>query len=362
MCERFRIAHQKYNLFLHQQRSDSPPGDDSLLVEACNEIEKTLTNGILPKKVHLADNIYKYMGQEGLVKRVSLHRMYLETETDLDERFWSHWQLVDSLAVLGKHREAVEEQSVFYQWTSTHLTAEHIVRALEDTTQAQCWKHEGRIEEWIELYKNNSKLIQGPDVSRKWKCLFLRAGASVYIDNDKLEYALIELDKLEVLNNEVPDWKHFRVHWLALITSRLQIHGKRKEWRAFNEVAMEACSYVESEVADLNSKNESDIESLSWVAHDVGACMMWAKRYTDAERLFQIAIDTKPNAWSHYFMSVCLWASGHNRPKTLHHLRSAQDFTLNPLNRGRFYQVFLETPEFTSVRNDCEFLRVFDLA
>lgn len=66
MCERFRIAYQKYNLFLDQQKSDPPSGDDSLLVEACKEIEKTLTNGILPKKVHLADGIYKYMGQEGL--------------------------------------------------------------------------------------------------------------------------------------------------------------------------------------------------------------------------------------------------------------------------------------------------------
>jgi hypothetical protein len=146
--------------------------------------------------------------------------------------------------------------------------------------------------------------------------------------------------------------------WLAVITTRLEVHRKREDWNDFEKVAAEATSFIEGEVEKLRLRRTVDLSNLAWVAHDVGACMMWAKKYAEAKRFLQVAIDSKDEAWHHFFMAVSIWASEKNREKTLYHLKAAQDFVGNPLNRGRYYQFFLETPEFSDVRRDKEFLKV----
>lgn len=346
----------KFDSFIEQAKSDPTSGED-ILTEAYNEVEEALKGKITPELVHLADDIYTYMGKLGLEKRISLHRRYLKITSDNTERFWSHWQLVDTLAVLQRNRETVEEQIRLYRWTCEHLSDEYVLEALYDTTQAKCWKEEGRIDEWFQLYEEAAERLENPEVSRLKHCLFLQAGAEVSFVNDRLDEALLEVEKLERLNS-APGLERDFQFWLAVISTRLLVYGNQEAWERFNQVFMEASTFLEEEIEKRNTDHPVNIGNLRWAAHDIGWCLLWSKKYNEARRLLQIAIDFgNDNAWSHFFLAVSIWASEKEREKTLYHLKTAQDFMLNPLNRDMFHQTFLETSEFSDVKDDREFLK-----
>ena len=135
---------KKLDDFLALVDGDHSITDDGPLREVCRDVEALLPMGLSPEVVHrCGSGLFRYFGQEGLEKRIPLHRDYVEVAPDPDERFWSHWHLVDSLAVLRRNREAVAEQIKLYQWTCENQSDEHILRALEDTTQAQMLAHGG---------------------------------------------------------------------------------------------------------------------------------------------------------------------------------------------------------------------------
>lgn len=347
----------KFDAFIAQAKSDPTSGED-ILTEAYNEVEEALKGEITPELVHLADDIYRYMGKLGLEKRISLHRRYLKIVSDNKERFWSHWQLVDTLAVLQRNWETVEEQIRLYRWACEHLSDEYVLEALYDTTQAKCWKEEGRIVEWFQLYEEAAERLENPEVSHYTRCLFLQAGAEVSYANDRLDQALLEVEKLERLNS-TPGLEHYFQFWLTGISTRLLVYGKQENWERFNQVFMEASMFLEGEIEKRNTGHPVNIGNLTWAAHDIGCCLLWSKKYNEARRFLQIAVDFGiNNAWSHFFLAVSIWVSERDKEKTLHHLKTAQDFTLNPLNRDMFHQTFLETPEFSDVKDDKEFLRV----
>ena len=347
----------KFDSFIEQAKSDPTSGED-ILTEAYNEVEEALKGEITPELVRLADDIYTYMGKLGLEKRISLHRRYLKVVSDNKERFWSHWQLVDTLAVLQRNRETVEEQLRLYRWACKYLSDEYVLEALYDTTQAACWKEEDRIDEWFQLYDEASKRLGNPEVNRYTRCLFLQAGAEVSLFNDRLDEALLEVEKLERLNSTHGLEGYFQF-WLSVITARLLVYSKQEDWERFNQVFMEASTFLEEEVGKRDTGHPVNIGNLTWAAHDIGWCLLWSKKYNEARRFLQIAVDLgNNNAWSHFFLGVSIWASEKDREETLHHLKTAQDFMLNPLNRDMFHQTFLETPEFLDVRGDKEFLKV----
>ena len=347
----------KFDSFIAQAKSD-PTSGEGILTEAYNEVEEALKGKITGELVHLADDIYTYMGKLGLEKRISLHRRYLKIASDNTERFWSHWQLVDTLAVLQRNRETVEEQIRLYRWACEHLSDEYVLEALYDTTQAACWKEEGRINEWFQLYEEAAERLENPKVSRYTRCLFLQAGAEVSYANDRLDEALLEVEKLERLIS-TPGLERYFQFWLAVRTNRLLVYSKQKNWERFNQVFMEASTFLEEEVEKRDTGHPVNIGNLTWAAHDIGCCLLWSKKYNEAKRFLQVSIDLENNnAWSHFFLAVSIWASEKDRGKTLHHLKTAQDFMLNPLNRDMFHQTFLETPEFSDVKDDKEFLKV----
>lgn len=347
----------KFDSFIEQAKSDPTSGAD-ILTEAYNEVEEALKGKITPEFVHLADDIYTYMGKLGLEKRISLHRRYLKITSDNKERFWSHWQLVDTLAVLQRNRETIKEQIRLYRWTCEHLSDEYVLEALYDTTQAKCWKEEGRIDEWFQLYEEAAERLENPEVSRLKHCLFLQAGAEVSFVNDRLDKALLRIEKLECANGN-SNWEHYRRFWLAVISTRLLVYGKQEDWERFNQVFIEVRTLIEKEIEKRNADHFVNIGNLTWAAHDVGCCLLWSKKYNEAQHFLQIAIDFgNDNAWSHFFLAVSIWASEKDTEKTLYHLKTAQDFMLNPLNRDMFHQTFLETPEFSDVKDDKEFLKV----
>ncbi len=138
-------AIRKQFIDFKERISSNPLSDDVVLEELCHQIEHELEKSLNADVVHMADDIYNYMGEVGLEKRLQLHRNYLDSDLAPEETFWSRWHLVDTLSVLHRDQEAIEEQSEFFRWTSLHMKDEHVLRAVEDTTQTQCWAREGRM-------------------------------------------------------------------------------------------------------------------------------------------------------------------------------------------------------------------------
>ncbi len=347
----------KFDSFMKQAKSDPTSGED-ILTEAYNQIEDALKGEITPELVHLADEIYEYMGKLGLEKSVSLHRRYLNVASDNKERFWSHRQLSGRLAMLGQNREAIEEQVRFYRWACEFMSDEYVLETLSTLNHTGCWEVEGRIDEWFQLYDEASERLENPELSRYARCDFLQIGSEILRAYGRLDETLLGMEKLERANGE-PDWEHYFRFWLAVRTNRLLVYSRQEDWDRFNQTLTEVRAFVESELEKRNAGHSVDLGNLAWAAHDIGCCLVWEKKYNEAKHFLQIAIDLQNiNDYGHFMLAVSIWASENNREKTLHHLKVAQDIVLNSWNRGTYYHTFLGTPEFADVRDDREFLQI----
>ena len=357
IMEQLENIRGKFDSFMKQAKSDPTSGED-ILMEAYNQVEDALKGELTSELVRLADEIFVYMGKLGLEKLISLHRRYLNVAIDNKERFWSHRQLVVSLAVLERNSEAIEEQTRFYRWTCEHLSATDVLAAISGLTEAACWKEAGRIDEWFQLYDEVSERLESPEVSRFKRCEFLQVGAEVLRSNDQLDEALLGMEKLERANGE-PDWEHYFQFWLAVRTNRLLVYGYREDWDHFDQVFTEVSAFIKGELEKRSAGHSVNLGNLAWAAHDFGFCLVWSKKYDEAKRFLQVAIDLEHNnPWGHFKLAVSIWASEKDRERTLHHLKVAQDIVLNSWNRDAYYGAFLETPEFADVKDDKAFLEV----
>ncbi|MXV75396.1 sigma-70 family RNA polymerase sigma factor, partial [Candidatus Poribacteria bacterium] len=345
----------KFDSFIAQAKSDPTSGED-ILKEAHIQVEDALKGEITPDLAHLADEIYEYIGKIGMEKSVSLHRRYLNVASDNKERFWSHRQLSGNLARLQRNTEAVEEQVRLYRWTCEHLSDEDVLEAVNSLSHIRCWEAEGRVDEWFQLYEEASERLENPELSRYARCDFLQIGSEILRAYDRLDETLLGMEKLEDANGE-PSWEHYFRFWLAVRTNRLLVYSKQEDWERFDQTLTEVSTFIEGELEKRAAGHSVNISDLTWAAHDVGYCLLWSKRYNEARHFLQIAIDLiRYDAHTHFFLAVSVWASEKDREKTLHHLKATQDYVLNP-NRDMYYSNFLETPEFSDVKDDQEFLK-----
>ena len=349
----------KFDTFMEQVKSE-PASREDILKAAFIEIEDTLKSEITPELAHLVvDDIYPCMGKLGMEKRVPLLRKYLDDVSDDKERFWAHRGLVSSLALLGRNQDAIEEQTRLYRWACKH-SEKHVLRVICDLTPAGCWKAEGRIDDWINLYNEASERLENPEVSQFSRCDFLQIGAEILRSYDRLDAALLGIEKLERANKDQRRNYYFRF-WLAVKTNRLLLYSKKEDWDRFDEVWTDTRTFIEGEVEKRNAGYPVNIYNLIWAAHDVGCCLLWSKRYSDARDVLQSSIDLEnKNHYAHFQLAVSIWASEKDREKALHHLKIAQDdYIVDSYNyRDSYYPTFLETPEFSDVKDDPEFLKV----
>ena len=349
----------KFDSFMEHVKSD-PTSRADILKDASNEIEDALKGEITPELVHLAvDDIYPYMGKLGMEKRISLLRKYMDDAPDDTERFWAHEGLVSSLAFLDRNREAIEEHSRLYRWTCQHLPDKYVLEIASNLSVAGCWTTEDRIDDWIQLYNEASERLENPGVSYYSRCGFLQTGADVLRGNDRFDEALLEIEKLERANN-APRSEHYFQFWLTAKENRLLVYSKREDWERFDQIFTEMSAYLEGELKKQDAGQPVNLDDLMWFAHDVGCCLLWSKKYSEAKRFLQVAIDLEDNNnYGHFQLAVSIWASEKDREKTLHHLKVAQDYyVVNPYNQDTYYPTFLETPEFSDVKDDKEFLKV----
>ena len=359
MSDKLKDIRGKFDAFMEQVKSD-PASREDIFKEAANEIEDALKGEITPEMVHLAvDEIYPYMGKLGMEKRVPLLRKYIDDATDDTERYWSHKGLVNSLVHLRRNREAIEEQTRLYRWACKHSEM-HVLRTISNLSTAECWKREGRIDDWIQLYNEASERLDNPEVSQYSRCDFLQFGAEVLRKNDQIDAALLEIEKLERAKGK-PGWRTYFRFWLAVRENRLLLYSKQEDWERFDQVYTETNTFIEGELKKLDAGFPVNTYELIWAAHNVGCCLVWSKKYNPATRLLQVAIDLgNYNDYNHFMLAVSIWASEKNREKTLHHLKVAQDdYAVSSYNyMDSYYSSFLETPEFSDVKEDPEFLKV----
>ena len=345
----------KFDSFIAQAKSDPTSGED-ILKEAHNQVEDALKGEITPDLAHLADEIYEYIGTVGMEKSVSLHRRYLNVASDNKERFWSHRQLSGNLAMLRRNSEAVEEQVRLYRWACEHLSDEDVLETVNSLSHTGCWKAEGRVDEWFQLYEEASERLENPELSRYARCDFLQIGSEILRAYGQLDETLLGMEKLERANGE-PEWEHYFRFWLAVRTNRLLVYSRQEDWERFDQAFTEVSTFIEGELEKRDAGHSVNISDLTWAAHDVGCCLLWSKKYSEARHFLQIATDLiRYDACTHFFLAVSVWASTKDREKTLHHLKATQDYVLNP-NRDMYYSNFLETPEFSDVKDDKAFLK-----
>ncbi len=348
----------KFEAFMEQVKSD-PASRADILKEASIEIEDALKGDITPELAHLViDDIYPCMGKLGMEKRLSLLHRYMEDLPDDKERFWSHRALINTFAVLGRNRESIEAQTRLYRWACQH-SEKHVLRVICDLTPAGCWKAEGRIDDWIDLYNEASKRLEKPEVSGYSRCDFLQIGAEILRSYDRLDASLLGIEKLERANTDQRQNYYFRF-WLAVRTNRLLLYSKKGDWDRFDDVWTDTRTFIEGEVEKRNAGYPVNVNDLIWAAHDVGCCLLWSKKYSEARDVLQISIDLEnKNHYGHFQLAVSIWASEKDREKTLHHLKIAQDdYIVDSYNyQDSYYPTFLETPEFSDVKEDPEFLK-----
>ncbi len=350
----------KFNSYMEQMKSD-PALREDIVKEADSEIDAVLKDGVTSELVHLAvDGIYPYMGKLGIEKRVPLLRKYMDDVEDDTERYWSHKSLVNALAILGNNCEAIEEQTRFYHWACKHAE-KYVLRIISNLNIAKCWKAEGRIDDWLELYNEASEHLEKPDVSDYSRCQFLKIGAEVLRVNDRFDEALLEIEKLDRAMGD-PGWDNYFRFWLPVRMNRLLLYSKLGDWTCFNQVYAELKTYLRLELKKLDANFPLNKYELFCACHNIGCCLVWSKKYNKAKRFLQIAVDLEDwNEHSYFMLAVSIWASENDRKKTLNYLKIAQDkFVARTLNYpDSYYPTFLEMPEFSDVWDDPEFLMVF---
>ncbi len=346
-----------FDSFMAQAKSDPTSGAD-ILTEAHDQVEEALKGEITSELAHLAHEIYKYMGKPGIEKNVSLHRRYLNVASDNKERFWSHRQLSVNLAMLGRNREAIEEQVRLYRWACEHMSDADVLYVLSSCLEhARCWRAEGRIDDWVQLYNEASQRLENPELNRYDRCNFLQIGSEILRAYGRSDETLLGMEKLERFNDE-PDWEHYFRFWLAVRTNWLLVYSGREDWDRFDQALTEVSTFIEGEMEKRDAGHSVNLGNLHWAAHDIGCCLVWLQKYNEAKRFLQVAIDVdEVNDYGHFMLAVSIWASERNREKTLHHLKFAHEIVLAAWNRGKYYQMFLGTPEFADVKDDPEFLK-----
>ncbi len=350
----------KFNSFKEQINSD-PTLREDILKEVDNEIDAALKGEITSELAHLlVDDIYPQMGSLGQEKRLLLLRKYMDGVSDGTERYWTHKGIVNSLAFLRKNQEAIEEQTRLYRWACEH-SEKYVLRIISNLSMAGCWKAEGRIDDWIQLYNEASKRLENPAVSQYSRCDFLQFGAEVLRRNDKIEESLLEIEKLERANGK-PGRKNYFRFWLAVRENRLLLYKEQEDWDRFDQAWTELNTFIEGEMKKLDANFPVNTYELIWAAHNIGCCLVWSRKYNEARRLLQFAVDMGNfNEYSHFMLAVSIWAYEKDREKTLHYLKIAQDcYAVTPYNyQDSYYPEFLKTPEFSDVKDDPKFLSVF---
>ncbi|MGD6833926.1 hypothetical protein ACQCT5_17265 [Sutcliffiella halmapala] len=338
--------------------------NEDMLIEAFEIVQLELVySNYSIESVRLAHEIFGYLGDRGLQLRVDMMRKYLEKSDPelLTDCFWANWELVDNLALLKNYEEMIDEQRAFLEWAKENLGPDYWIKVMYDSTQAIGWFHENKTDEWFKIYQGLLTQISPSETNRHSRILLVEtaAGLRAYQLKD-YDHALKEIQKYHDILTEDEMWSDYAKFYFRYVTYLLETYVGKKEMDKYDKLISEVVLMIENQF-DQNEKGLSDnIDEVCDMAHDIGTCLMWEKRYKKAIKLFEKAIEYQGTGVTHFFYAICIWTLDKDRERTLHHISMAE----NQINgngglRSRYIYMFLEQPEFLDVREDEEFLSVF---
>lgn len=344
---------------------EKPNNDHNQLLDKAYQLvqKEVIESNYSIESVRLAHKIFGYLGDHGLNERVTLMEKYIASgnSNSVEDQFWANWELVDNLALLKKYDIMIDEQIRFWEWTKEVMPQDYLLNVMFDSTQAVGWFHENRVDEWFDLYSELIHLVVPSSNNRKQRILLVETASGLLIFNLKdAKAALKELKLYEHVLNEDPTWSGYNEFFIRLKFYQLSIHSEQEDWENYDKVVEEAMSVINHNIAQLNEGNLDKREEVCDMAHEIGTCLMWEKRYEQAIPLFEFALQNQGTGITHFFYAICIWPLRKDRKETIHHLKMAENKVLgNGGLRSRYIHMFLEQPEFSDVRNDEEFLAVF---
>jgi tetratricopeptide (TPR) repeat protein len=350
--------------FMNKTNINPAIENETLLLTAYQLVkEEVVKSNYSIKSVRLAHKIYGYLGDKGLNERVDLMKKYLlhKGSSSPEDLFWVNWELVDNLALLKRYKEMIKEQRIFLSWAKSNMSPEFWLKVMYDSTQAIGWVHENRTNEWFDIYYDLINSIEPTKQNRHHRVLYVETAAGLFaFDLKKYDDALIEVERYKSILLEDTSWCEFKKFSIRRISYLLEVYNGKNEMEKYDAVANDAISIIESYISEYNQGLTIDFDEVSDMAHEIGTCLMWKKRYQKAMSLFEYAIKYQGTGISHFFYAICIWAIQKNRQKTLHHLQMAElKVKGNGGLRSRYIHMFLEQAEFADARDDNEFLLIF---
>ncbi|MCM2999995.1 hypothetical protein M3647_21200 [Paenibacillus cellulositrophicus] len=339
--------------------------NEKLLLNAYELIKKELidTNYSI-ERVRLAHKIFGYLGDKGLHERIEAMRKYLQSNQPKspEDQFWANWELVDNLALLKKYKMMIEEQRLFLAWAQKNMSLDHLLKVMYDSTQAIGWVEEGRSDEWFEIYYDLMNRVKPTESNRNARVLYAETATGLLLFNlNKYPEATVEIKRYSDIVHEDDSWIEYIKFLMRLRSFQLELYSAQGDWLNYEKTVNEAILEFINNINRHNNNNDSvSIDDICDMAHEIGTCLMWEKRYKQAMPLFEFAIQNQGTGITHYFYAICVWATQKNRKATLENLKLAEmKVKGNGGLRSRYKKMFLEQKEFSDVWEDDEFLSVF---
>lgn len=313
--------------------------------------------------VRLAHRIYGYLGAQGLRDRIELMRSYLHSDQDKrpEDQLWAHWELVDNLALLQDYETMIVEQEALLAWAAETLPPDALLKVMSDSTQAIGWVEAGQAEAWFALYDDIMARIVPTSANRRGRVLYVETAAGLLLYNvHRYDRAAEEIERYLAIVAEDPAWAEHDAFYLRMLSYRLGLYSALADELSYERTVNEALLFI---LTQIGAHAENDPEARSRVcdmAHDIGACLMWEQRHSQAIPLFAYALRHQGTGMTHYFYAVCVWAASRDREAALRHLRAAETSVRgNGGLRRRYKRMFLEQAEFAEVWADDDFLACF---
>ncbi|MGG4048711.1 hypothetical protein [Paenibacillus favisporus] len=353
------------NKFICINESSPSLQNEKLIFNAYELIKKELmdTNYSI-ESVRLAHKIFGYLGDKGLHERIEAMRQYLESNQPKspEDQFWANWELIDNLALLKKYKTMIEEQKLFLTWAQKNMSLDHLLKVMYDSTQAIGWVEEGRSDEWFEIYHDLINRVKPTESNRYARVLYVETATGLLLFNlNKYPEAIVEIERYKDIIHEDDSWIEHNKFLIRLKSYQLELYSAQGDWLNYEKTVNEAILEIINNINKHNHKNDSvSIADICDMAHEIGTCLMWEKRYEQAMPLFEFAIQNEGTGITHYFYAICVWATQKNRKATIENLKLAEMKVIgNGGLRSRYKQMFLEQKEFADVWEDEEFLSVF---
>ncbi|WNQ13374.1 hypothetical protein MJA45_10230 [Paenibacillus aurantius] len=350
--------------FISQNESCPSGQDEALLVDAYELVKKELLETSYSiESVRLAHKIFGYLGDKGLNERIETMRKYLKSEQlkTLEDQFWAQWELVDNLALLKKYKVMIEEQKLFLAWAREKTSADHLLKVMFDSTQALGWVEEGQSEEWFDIYHDIIKRTKPTPSNRHARVLYVETAAGVLIYHLKnYAEAVDEIERYHNIIYEDVSWDEHIKFSIRLKSYQLGLYSAEVDWLNYEKTVNESILEIINSINKHNNDGSVSLDDICDMAHEIGTCLMWERRYNQAMPLFEYSIQHQGAGITHYFYAICVWAAQKDRPTTLKHLTLAElKVKGNGGLRSRYKQMFSEQTEFADVWQDEEFLSVF---